>query len=195
MLPAQQISPWQLASIKEGPRNLPLKFGQNRATNSWDTPDKDKCCHFNFFYMRKQAWPRLNVSSRTYKRVVYQLFDIKIPIFLKAILFYAWYRYEESVPVEDFSCLCKNCWYTDCVTSPYLLVSRLKRTDTKALGNNARRQHLKLLYIVHTFEQWPNHIAVVSSWIKEPKTNWGWAVPTAQLISLSVRVSREKEMQ
>ena len=30
------MSQWQLASIKEGPRNLPLKFGQNRVSNSWD---------------------------------------------------------------------------------------------------------------------------------------------------------------
>ena len=35
MLPVQML-PWQLTSVKEGPRNLPLKFGQNRASNSWD---------------------------------------------------------------------------------------------------------------------------------------------------------------
>ena len=35
MLPGQ-MSQWQMASVKDGPRNLPLKFGQNRATNSWD---------------------------------------------------------------------------------------------------------------------------------------------------------------
>ena len=35
MLPGQ-MSSWQLESAKEGPRNLPLKFGQNRASNSWD---------------------------------------------------------------------------------------------------------------------------------------------------------------
>ena len=35
MLPGQ-MSLWQLASVKDGPRNLPLKFGPNRATNSWD---------------------------------------------------------------------------------------------------------------------------------------------------------------
>ena len=32
----------------------------------------------NYLYMTKQAWRRLNVTSRTYKRVVYQVFDIKI---------------------------------------------------------------------------------------------------------------------
>ena len=31
-----QMSPWQLGSVKDGPKNLPLKFGQNRASNSWD---------------------------------------------------------------------------------------------------------------------------------------------------------------
>ena len=35
MLPGQ-MSPWQLTSVEEGPRNLPLKFGQNLASNSWD---------------------------------------------------------------------------------------------------------------------------------------------------------------
>ena len=35
LLPGQ-MSPWQLKSIQYGPRNLPFKFGQNRASNSWD---------------------------------------------------------------------------------------------------------------------------------------------------------------
>ena len=38
---------WQLASVKEGPRNLrnlPWKFGQNLASNSWDITNMDKCC-------------------------------------------------------------------------------------------------------------------------------------------------------
>ena len=34
----------------------------------------------------------------TYKRVVYQLFDIKIQIFLKTTLFYALYRSVEIAP-------------------------------------------------------------------------------------------------
>ena len=38
-----QTSPWQLTFIEEGPRNLRLKFGQNRVSNSWDIPDMDKC--------------------------------------------------------------------------------------------------------------------------------------------------------
>ena len=38
MLPGQ-MSLWQLTSVKDGPRNLSLKFGQNRATNSWDITD------------------------------------------------------------------------------------------------------------------------------------------------------------
>ena len=30
------MSALQLESVQEDPRNLPLKFGQNRASNSWD---------------------------------------------------------------------------------------------------------------------------------------------------------------
>ena len=33
------MSLWQLASVKNGPRKLPLKFGQNRVSNSWDIAD------------------------------------------------------------------------------------------------------------------------------------------------------------
>ena len=42
MLPGQ-MSPWQLASAKDCPKSLPIKFGQNQVSNSWDTPDMDKC--------------------------------------------------------------------------------------------------------------------------------------------------------
>ena len=35
MLPGK-MSPWQLASVKDIPRSLPLRFGQNRVSNSWD---------------------------------------------------------------------------------------------------------------------------------------------------------------
>ena len=38
-----QMSPRQLASVKDGPRDLPLKFGQNRVSNSGYIPDMDKC--------------------------------------------------------------------------------------------------------------------------------------------------------
>ena len=44
MLPGQ-MSSWQLESVQNGPRNLLLKFGQNRVSNSWDIPDMDKCRH------------------------------------------------------------------------------------------------------------------------------------------------------
>ena len=42
MLPGQ-ISTWQMAFIKDVPRNLPLDFGHNRISNSWDITDMDKC--------------------------------------------------------------------------------------------------------------------------------------------------------
>ena len=38
MLPGQMLV-WQLESLQEGPRNLPLKFGRNPASNSWDIGD------------------------------------------------------------------------------------------------------------------------------------------------------------
>ena len=38
MLPGQMLS-WQLESVHKGPRNLHLKFGQNRVSNSWDIVD------------------------------------------------------------------------------------------------------------------------------------------------------------
>ena len=38
MLP-WQMSAWQLGTVQKGPMNLPLKFGQNRASNSWDIAD------------------------------------------------------------------------------------------------------------------------------------------------------------
>ena len=34
-----QMSPWQLDSVEDGPRNLTLKFGQNQRGNSWDIAD------------------------------------------------------------------------------------------------------------------------------------------------------------
>ena len=33
------MSPWQLGCVRDGHRNLCLKFGQNRASNSWDIAD------------------------------------------------------------------------------------------------------------------------------------------------------------
>ena len=48
MLPGQ-MSLWRLASVKDGPRNIPLKFGQNRVSNSWDT---DWICTFNISFSK-----------------------------------------------------------------------------------------------------------------------------------------------
>ena len=44
MVPEQMFS-WQLATVKNVPRNLHLQFGQNRVSNSLDILDMDKCCH------------------------------------------------------------------------------------------------------------------------------------------------------
>ena len=34
-----QMSLWHMESVKDGPRNLPLKFGKNQVSNSWDIAD------------------------------------------------------------------------------------------------------------------------------------------------------------
>ena len=40
MLPRQMSQwQWQYNSVQNGPRNLPLKFGSNRVSNSWDITD------------------------------------------------------------------------------------------------------------------------------------------------------------
>ena len=38
------MSLWRLASVKDDPRNLPLKFNQNWVSNCWDNSGMDKCC-------------------------------------------------------------------------------------------------------------------------------------------------------
>ena len=46
MLPGQ-MSLWQLESLQDNPRNISLKFGQNRVSNSWDITDRgwaDQVC-------------------------------------------------------------------------------------------------------------------------------------------------------
>ena len=35
----EQMSAWQLESVQDGPRNLPLMFSLNRVINSWDIAD------------------------------------------------------------------------------------------------------------------------------------------------------------
>ena len=66
MLPGQ-MSLWHLASVKDGPRNLLLKFYHNQVRNSWYNPDMDKChmdkcwldkCHFDI-------WKLLNTVPGT----------------------------------------------------------------------------------------------------------------------------------
>ena len=55
---------WQLEYVQDGPRNLSLKFGQNRVSDSWDIPDMDKChkdkcclnkCHCDSWNMFKKV--------------------------------------------------------------------------------------------------------------------------------------------
>ena len=49
MLPGQMsLWLWHMAFVKDGSRNLPLKFGQNRFSNSRNIADIDKCCKVKF---------------------------------------------------------------------------------------------------------------------------------------------------
>ena len=50
-----QMSPWGLASVKDGPRNLSLNFHQNWVSNSWDIHDMDKC--FSIYSKKKLDMP------------------------------------------------------------------------------------------------------------------------------------------
>ena len=67
-----QMSLW-LEYIQDGPRNLPLKFGQNQVSNSWDIPDMDKCrqdkCCLDKRCPNKRycgSWNLFKIVPRTY---------------------------------------------------------------------------------------------------------------------------------
>ena len=61
MLPGQ-MSPWQLQSLLDLQGNLPLKFHQNRVSNSWYILDVNKCllekCCLNKCH--RDSWPFFN---------------------------------------------------------------------------------------------------------------------------------------
>ena len=48
----EQMSPEQLKSVQDGPRNLFLMFGQNRVSNSWDIDDIE----FEVVLLRVGGW-------------------------------------------------------------------------------------------------------------------------------------------
>ena len=59
-----QMSLWLLVYVQDRPRNLPLKFGQNWVSNSWDIPNVDKCrqdkccldkCHCDSWHLLKMV--------------------------------------------------------------------------------------------------------------------------------------------
>ena len=60
-----KISPWQLASVKDVPRSLPLKFGQNRVSNSWFIPDIDKCRQDKWFLEKcySDSWGQIECGG------------------------------------------------------------------------------------------------------------------------------------
>ena len=60
-----------LASVTDGPRNLPLKFGQNWVKNCWDIADVEKCnqdkfcldkCHPDIWHMSSAEDDPRNLS-------------------------------------------------------------------------------------------------------------------------------------
>ena len=78
-----QMSPWQLGCVMDGPRNLPLKFHQNRVSNSWDIPDMDKCrldkccldkCH-------RDSWDVLRMVPQTYVQSLVKIGSVTAEIF------------------------------------------------------------------------------------------------------------------
>ena len=80
MLPGQMLS-WQLASVRDGPLKLSLKFGQNWVSNSWDTPDMDtcrqnNCCQMLLWQLESvQDVPR-NLCLRFYQNWIINSWDI-----------------------------------------------------------------------------------------------------------------------
>ena len=63
-----RLLPWHLASVKDGPRNLRLKFGQNRISNRWDIPNMDKCCQDRYCMDKCQCdnWNLFKMAWGTY---------------------------------------------------------------------------------------------------------------------------------
>ena len=59
---------WQLASVKDGPRNQLLKFGQIQVSNSWDIPDMDKCCQYKYYLdkCRYDSWNQFKMVLGIY---------------------------------------------------------------------------------------------------------------------------------
>ena len=58
-----QMSLWLLEFVQDGPRNLPLKLGQNRVSNTWYIPDMDKC-HKDKFCLdkcRHDSWNQFKI--------------------------------------------------------------------------------------------------------------------------------------
>ena len=62
------VSLWQLEYVVDVPSNLPLKFGQNGVSNSWDIADMDKfrqgiCCPDKCPH---DSWHLLNMGPKSY---------------------------------------------------------------------------------------------------------------------------------
>ena len=52
------MSPWQFESVLDVPKDLALKFPQNRVINSWDISDLKVPCGGVKTYFSVQLWPQ-----------------------------------------------------------------------------------------------------------------------------------------
>ena len=77
MLPGQmlfgQMSTWQLESVLDLPRNLPLKFHQNRVSNSWYIADLKVPC--GEWWVVCKPILVFSLGSKLNKKIFFLLFD------------------------------------------------------------------------------------------------------------------------
>ena len=79
-----QMSPWRIESAKCGWRNLPLKFGQNWFSYSWDITHMDKC-HQAKYCLDKchhDSWHLLKIVSGIYLWILVKILTVTAEIFL-----------------------------------------------------------------------------------------------------------------
>ena len=62
MLPGQ-LSSLQMTSVKYGQKNLPLRFGQHRVSNSGDFPDMEKC-HLDKCFLQNEDYPKWRQAQK-----------------------------------------------------------------------------------------------------------------------------------
>ena len=78
----QIMSSWQLESVHKGPRNLHLKFGQNRISNSWDISEMNKCHQDKFCLGKCHCYSRnlLKMVPGTYLQSLVEIGSVTAEI-------------------------------------------------------------------------------------------------------------------